>query len=368
LKEQETRDRAIEHVLRGALSRQAAGPLPDCLDGETLAAWTSDGLEPDRAAAVERHLSDCARCQALVATFVRTEPPVVRDPQTWFPIRWHLRWLVPLATAATALALWAVIPDRDVTRLPQSPAAEQRAATQAAPEQKPAVTTPSAALEVPAKPVEERQQVPSKSQRAAAPRDASSDLVKTEEGRRANQALRDEKGAADRLAKERAGTPLPVQETVTVAAEAPRGDTQKRSTVGTQTGAVGGAAPLLAARQLSRIDIASPNAPNRWRITGGRQVERSIDGGARWELVELSPPATPLTAGFSPAASVCWLVGPAGAAYLTTDGLHFARLSFPEPADLVAVHAIDARTATVTTADGRTFVTTDAGTTWAPQR
>jgi photosystem II stability/assembly factor-like uncharacterized protein len=39
-------------------------------------------------------------------------------------------------------------------------------------------------------------------------------------------------------------------------------------------------------------------------------------------------------------------------------------VSFSENADLVAVSATDASTATVTTADGRKFSTSDGGATW----
>jgi hypothetical protein len=42
------------------------------------------------------------------------------------------------------------------------------------------------------------------------------------------------------------------------------------------------------------------------------------------------------------------------------------RVGFPEPIDLTAVRATDARTATVTTVDGRSFATTDGGGTWIP--
>jgi len=71
-----------------------------------------------------------------------------------------------------------------------------------------------------------------------------------------------------------------------------------------------------------------------------------------------------LTAGAAPSANVCWLVGRAGAVILSTDGRAWRRLTFPEQIDLTAVTAVDARTATVTTADGRRFETADGGRTW----
>ena len=71
-----------------------------------------------------------------------------------------------------------------------------------------------------------------------------------------------------------------------------------------------------------------------------------------------------LIAGAAPSSNVCWLVGRSGAIILTIDGRAWRRIKFPEPADLVAVTASDARTATLTTADGRQFATTDGGRTW----
>ena len=73
-----------------------------------------------------------------------------------------------------------------------------------------------------------------------------------------------------------------------------------------------------------------------------------------------------LTAGVAPSPTVCWIVGRRGTVLLSTDGLQWRRLAFPESADLVTVQATDALTATVTTADNRRFRTADGGQTWTP--
>ena len=49
---------------------------------------------------------------------------------------------------------------------------------------------------------------------------------------------------------------------------------------------------------------------------------------------------------------------------LAADGVTFTEVPLPEPLDLTAITATDARVATVTTADGRTFRTDDSGRTW----
>jgi photosystem II stability/assembly factor-like uncharacterized protein len=71
-----------------------------------------------------------------------------------------------------------------------------------------------------------------------------------------------------------------------------------------------------------------------------------------------------VTAGSAPSALVCWLVGRAGAIALTTDAEHFNSVPFPEATDLSAVLATSAVDATVTTAAGAIYTTTNAGATW----
>ena len=79
--------------------------------------------------------------------------------------------------------------------------------------------------------------------------------------------------------------------------------------------------------------------------------------------VVINPPAR-ITAGAAPLGSTCWLVGRDAAVFSTTNGVLFTRVPFPEPVDLIGVRATAALRATVTTADGRTFTTTDGGLSW----
>jgi photosystem II stability/assembly factor-like uncharacterized protein len=108
-------------------------------------------------------------------------------------------------------------------------------------------------------------------------------------------------------------------------------------------------------------EIASPNGATRWRIVDGH-VQRMTTQGQGWESVAI--PSTVIAAGHAPSATVAWFVGKAGVIFVTTDGARFEQVSFISSADLVEVVAIDDRTATVTTADGRQFHTADRGGTW----
>ena len=118
------------------------------------------------------------------------------------------------------------------------------------------------------------------------------------------------------------------------------------------------------AREVAAIvEIVSPDPMIRWRVVGAGQVERSTNGGARWEAAKLPESAT-LIAGSSPSSSICWLVGRTGSIYVTTDGLRFVRVPFQDRTDFVSIQATDGRRATVVTIDGRTMRTDDQGANW----
>jgi hypothetical protein len=131
------RDRSIEDLLRQhrGISADPAS-LDACLDADVLAAWLDGGLSPDEAAAAEAHASGCARCQALLAAAVRTEParPVAGSRWSFIPA---LRWAVPLTAAAAAVAIWIAVAPREPMQAPvPNPVAErapQATATEAAP-------------------------------------------------------------------------------------------------------------------------------------------------------------------------------------------------------------------------------------------
>jgi photosystem II stability/assembly factor-like uncharacterized protein len=141
--------------------------------------------------------------------------------------------------------------------------------------------------------------------------------------------------------------------------EAPAEPARESAASGAALGAV---AQSRLRKQPAPIEIVSPSPQRRWRVLPAA-IEYSPDGGRTWIPVRITSGDT-ITAGTSPAPQVCWLVGRQGLVLLATDGTNFTRLPFPEPVDLVAVTASDARRATVTTTDGRTFQTTDNGRNW----
>ena len=106
--------------------------------------------------------------------------------------------------------------------------------------------------------------------------------------------------------------------------------------------------------------------PVRWRILPTNAVERSTTDGASWQPIVIDPRAT-VTGGVAASSTVCWLIGRAGVVLRSVDGIHFDRVTFPEAVDLASIRSTGAAQASVTTADGRVFVTIDGGLTWRLQ-
>jgi hypothetical protein len=355
------RNESIERLLRHSRAAEPHG-ADACPDAETLAALADDALTAAARREIEGHVADCHRCQALTAAMVRTEAST-RATRGMAPVPWWrgrvVKWLVPVAAGATAVALWVAIPTErtslpanppiaDAQSAPSPPAAASTdapassardgSAAAVAPASPPASSPPAAApAEAPALP----------SRQAAAPAAASperaADVV---------QPLREEVG----------GRADARNEPATVEQERRLIDVARRvESVGVGGGVVG-------AVTAGGLDVVSPDPQRRWRIGPGSSVQRSVDGGTTWTRQEIAAPAE-LTAGAAPTPDVCWLAGRDGVVLRTIDGgRQWQRIVFPEAVDLTGVSASSALIAILDTADGRRFRTTDGGLTWTAVR
>lgn len=343
-----------------------------CIDAEVLAAWVDDTLDARAAADVEHHAAHCARCQAMLAAFVRAEPAPTRvaalEPVVapwWQSLQ--IRWLVPIAATATALAIWIAVPTSP------RPEGELATATDASatapPEQSPAAPLTATKPSSTPAPVRANDQ-------DAAP---AAKEIPIEAPAARQEAMPDATGQ-----RERVDTLAAAERRAAEAAPAPPGPGARNRSE---------AALRSSLADTVAVGFVSRDGAVRWRLAGPG-VEQSADGGATWtasalnglqELDERRPAApqggaaamtaAPATAaqaprpgavaGDAPTASVCWLVGPRGAVWLTTDGgQRFRQMTVTGEPDSRMVAARDARSADVSTVDGRTFRTDDGGSTW----
>lgn len=329
------------------------------LDAETVAAWMDGGLDATSLAAAEAHASNCERCQALLATVAKTLPPdapvVSGFSRMW---RW---WLAPIAATAAAVALWMVVP-QDAMR-PASVAPDTEMAHKSS-EPAPSVQSvppPAAVVESPAKPASPP---PSGGRAAESRRNVPAlrrDQAKDAEGKGKLADAQGSKVVAPRDRQEKREANLE-RAAAAPAEPSPAAPAPPAAAVADNT--LGSVAQLR--KQTSPVEFVSPDPKFRWRVTGST-IEHTQDGGRDWIPVRLTVNEI-ITGGSAPAPLVCWVVGRRGLVLLATDGTNFTPLPFPERVDLTSITAADARRATVTTADGRTFQTTDSGRNWQRER
>ena len=302
------------------------------LDAERLAAFMEGALSRVERLAVEAHASECAECLQLLAAMTRTEPIPEQKGRRWFV---PLGWAVPLAAAATAIALWVNVERRP--RTPQAPL-EERPVSEVA-RSEPARTPTTAPPTRPASPPATVQQAPS-------------------ENRERQNALGDTLDERRKKELEQANPPTAADRMTAAAPPAAAGQavdtlTRRAESAGARFAAIA-------------LEIVSPDPLRRWRIAG-LGVQGSTDGGKTW-TTQLASTEAELLAGSAPAPSVAWLAGRAGLVLLTTDGASWQRVAFPEAVDLIAIRARSERDAEVTVAGGRTFRTQDGGKTWSEER
>ncbi len=354
------RDRSIDQMLRQSFRARGGAGAADasCPDAETLAAWADGSLSTSTLATVEAHLSDCSRCQRVVAVLAKLPASGSASEPRW---QWGLalRWLVPLAASAAAIALWVAVPRREA---PQpavgslQPAVDSRQSAvssqqSAVDSQQSAVGNQlSAAKEQPAAPPE----APARStaDERAPKREGADAAPEQREALRRDASPSAPSGTLDRVADpasaaQPAGAPAAAALKADAVSAAPRAEA------------------FAPARQANVIaqEVVSTTPLIRWRLGPRGLLQYSASGGAAWEQLS-SDVVVDLVAGASPSPLVCWVVGRSGTVLLTVDGRRFSRVPFPATVDLAAVRATDARTAVVTTADGRTFSTADGGSTW----
>ncbi len=355
-KDTQNRDATIERLLEG-LTRRPDKSGGECLDAETLAAWADDGLEPRR---TRGRPGACRGLRQMPGGARRSGEGHSRNAGGSPGCLAH-----PLASVARSAHGCGGGGDRLVRRT------RARAPGERAPGERDCRVGSTTRCRRRAdgcrgfvgREGRERRSVPRAGGAVAGQEHRDRSEGRRVEGRQCRR------GRADASAGARLEPGPPATATVSAAA-APAAQSAADASTAAPSAAVPAAAAARAfAFAATERVIVSSNPASRWRILRGGAVQRSADGGGTWQTQNTGVADT-LSAGSSPSPSVCWLVGPGGIVLLSTDDRAWQRLPFPEAVPLVAVRATDDRTATVTTADGREFVTTDGGQQWAraPER
>ena len=339
------RNDAIERLLREADGAFGGAVTGTCASPEEVAAWLEGGLSVAETARLEAHAASCPDCQALVAAFARTLPPVQARP--WAT----MRWAVPMAAAAVlVLGVWLTRPDRlalsnlapesRVARLEDAPATEPASSA-----------TPNQEESGDRRLNRERQALPGPVSRRSDP-PTGAEAVPTAPSAPAP-------AAASPLAEAAPSAERKVE----------RNEERAKALAPAAPARVAEADARVASVFRDRADatsvVASPTGRWRCRVAPGSALETSNDGGLTWTLVGGSTPevAGAVVGGTSPSDGVCWLVGRSGLVLLVRDG-RATTIRPPEAGDLTTAQAEDASAVLVRGADGRGWRTRDAGRTW----
>ena len=360
-------------LLRDALqSRVPAAPSHECLDAETVAAWADDALGRDERQAAEAHAADCARCQTLLAAMAATMPQTAA--RSWWRLP-AMRWLVPLTVATAAVLVWVSVPRnalapststalRESRPEPPGPPADAASNAQPTATLTAAAPTPTASAKVENEmratidKMQKSNAGQSRNERLVAPANALSETARDVVGSPAAAPAAASESTAP-LASAAASAP---ERSAAESAPAPAPAVALQRSAAVPPAAFKASARMLDAPPSTTV-IVSPSPNSVWRIAANGAIEHSSDRGSTWAL-QSTGVTVRLTAGASPTPSICWLVGPQGIVLLTTDARSWRRIAFPEAVDLLSVRASDDKIATVSTADGRSFTTTDGGQTW----
>jgi anti-sigma factor RsiW len=392
-------DKRFEHVLTSILREDPGPSRQNCPHPGLLSAYFEGELTEPETRELEVHLSNCNGCQAELAALVRLqaepaseetrpEPVAVGAPgepsleaatkaapaeaKPFRPKRrrtfWN--WGAPVALAASAVLAISVTyrfspligqASRQAresgvgTREPQnaSPAARRdEDASAMAPQMAPAAPTTAASPQPP---------LASDTTQGSGSKSALSEFALRQNAETTSpepQEVEPQVGAAPTaLAPAPSAAPEGAARTKQAAEDqlAPSPANQERGP------ALAKAAKLPTEPAL--VIVARTNLDVAWRL-GDASIERSDDAGKTWR-VQPSGDATGLLAGSAPSPNVCWLAGRSGLVLRTTDGEHWERLASPTTSDLTQVIASNDMDATVHTAGGERFDTSDGGRMWS---
>ncbi|HKN13553.1 MAG TPA: zf-HC2 domain-containing protein [Candidatus Binatus sp.] len=352
----------LDAILRRAMRAAPDAATPACADAESLAAYSDRSLATAERERLEAHFADCARCQMLLAAIARADESA-RGARATSRVPWYRRWRIAVpALAAVAAVVVFIAMRRPVNEEPQSDQLvameKQEAPRMEAAEQAAAPESPMVAPAAPAVAPASAPAAPAS--RALAMNEAKTEAAPRAEGMSGGTVLH-------RMATS-ATAPGPQAMTAQGGA-APKAAVQGygSAAVGAAIAGAGAVSPSEAAPSAAPtlVTISTPDGSVTWIVgKNGLVQRRDADGTTHTQHSGVS---TDLVAGSAPSATVCWIVGRSGTIIRTTDGEHWELITPPTAENLTSVTASSADDATVTTAGGRSFATSDGGASWHPQ-
>jgi hypothetical protein len=346
-----------------AMAKPDVHPGPDL-----LAAFVERSLAQSDQNDLLRHLAECSECREVLAFSVPeqidvTETIRVRPSWSSWPV---LRWGAVVACVVVVGAAISLhheslttphqgsLPTSDVAVVKTEPMAASKASS---------VATPV------------REAEPASEPRSSPLPSITGKLSNLQAGRTS--------GAAKALLPQSQGTrsvpgamPLsanaqPPESALNIPGRAKDNDEDGQSANAKLDAALGTGAETSSA-MTARAAVVPANVIPRWTLTADGMLQRSIDSGKTWETILVASPGVlrALTAN----GLDIWVAGARGALYHSIDaGQRWMQVQPAADgsvltADITAIEFDDLRNGTLTTADGQTWTTADAGRSWTQQQ
>src|SRR6267142_6081308 len=418
------RERSFENALARHL--RPSGSAGACSDAETLASYHEQSLEPDVMASLKAHISECARCQQILAQLQATdEIPLASDiarPETAAakpgvrviparrPTLW--RWVAPAGALAAGLLVWVAVHENKLDRFARAPSRGDAKPSEIAKAQSSsALPLPPPSLDATADGDRLTANTFSPSDTVRAPLSRIAPVPQPRPQTRAKEkyfeSARKPSSSAQGVAGGFAGAaaklvtpsaPAPVLEPTpprsvaqTVAVEpapvaiatnrldqAESGKTESEAKAANEKrdaaysrsaspmSAVGGAAPAPAEPALQQssqdVQVSAESSATTALPAHGRQAAEMTN--LNQQLLLTSGGAAVTVS--APDGRASWRIGPGGVILRTSDrGKHWKKVTPPTQDDLRSVFAANDHQATVSPANG-TYKTSDGGATWKP--
>src|SRR6185437_5531783 len=399
-------DKADTELLRQSLAHDPSSSAANgsCPEPEILAAYFERSLNAEETARCELHLSGCERCREELALMDRVgERAAVggrfAGRRAWL---WDWRWLAPVAAALIIAAIWIAQRPLNPNRESQS---RQPLVAMSQPSEPPMKESPARGAPRAAAPSSEvaQNRALDKAQNSLSREMAQPSTNEKRRGIAAFDARRDadanlqakSAGARQSDSEERAARTETESKTLADALQttpAPPAANTRSALTGNAGGNVQAETGPNAQALKSKQQMGAPVKPNLYaqkdekaapapseigalvrtsdpRVLWRKQekgILKSEDGGATWRQADLPVANARVVAVAAPSAQVCWLVGRDSLILLTTDGTHWESVAPPAKADFVQVVAENGTSATVASAEGLQFQTSDGGTHWNP--